>query len=134
MRVGETRITASANSVASLAAKPVSDAQITYHNLRLGIMIQDTPDRSGARITKVFEGSPAEWYGLRPGEVLSQLTHMGFGDTTKVVKTWQVSDVATTLSVIRNILDPALLQCKLRNPETGQQRIIYIRTLGKLAL
>jgi hypothetical protein len=116
-------------------AKPVPNAKIEFAQLWVGIDLVDTPDRSGARIARVYEGSPAEWYGLRTNDVLTKVEQIDEGQfaaraQNKVVQTWQVTDATTIAARIHKLQFPTLLRCTLRDSTTGKERTLYLRTLG----
>ena len=111
-------------------ANPVPNSRIRYESLRLGIRVNDTPDRNGVRIEEVYPGSPAEWYGLRVGAVLRGIEEMNMVDSTKAIQSWRVTTTASASQVILNLEDPTLLRLTLYHPDTGKTGKQYIRTLG----
>lgn len=109
-------------------AYPVASARIRFESLRMGIGVVDAA--GGARIAQVYPGSPAEWYGLRTGEVLYEIDRMNDGDTTQVVATWPITGVDSLTKTVRTLTTPTLLRCKVRDQAGGKQRTVYVRTLG----
>jgi putative serine protease PepD len=89
------------------AVKSVADTIIsggTVQHAYLGVQIADTNDNTGAQVTRVVSGSPADKAGLQAGDVITAIDGKSIttsDDLTARVNTYKPGDKAT-LTVKRN--------------------------------
>jgi putative serine protease PepD len=89
------------------AVKDVAETVIsgkTVQHAYLGVQISDTADDTGAQVSRVVSGSPADKAGLQVGDVVTAIdgkTVSTSDDLTAIVATYQPGDKAT-LTVKRN--------------------------------
>jgi putative serine protease PepD len=89
------------------AVKNVADTVIagkTVQHAYLGVQISDTADDTGAQVSRVVSGSPADKAGLQVGDVVTAIdgkTISTSDDLTALVATYQPGDKAT-VTIKRN--------------------------------
>jgi putative serine protease PepD len=84
------------DSVKSVATTIVSGGKVQH--AYLGVQIGDTPDDTGAQVSRVVSGSPADKAGLQAGDIVTAIDGKSIStadDLTALVATYKPGDKAT---------------------------------------
>jgi len=89
---------------------------------RFGVSV--APDRAGVRVSEVIDGTPAEWSGIRVGEVLSEFSYLTSDAEQRRIQTRTAEQFVRGIA---SVPGAAILTCSLIEPSTGKQRLVRLR-------